>query len=119
MIRFLIASSMVLIAGNANAIINEDLYSYCNSLSNSNFKPVNNDHLACITYFAGVAELADTLCAIEKYGGINYDPKNMNASIQHYVNEMKNKPEEWKYTASLSVWVSLVLINGTDCPPKE
>jgi len=118
MIRLLIAGLMVLMAGNAKAIINEDLYLYCKSYSDNDFKPNKSDHINCITYFVGVAELAETLCTIEKYGGLNYNTEYLDASIQNYLNRMKNNPDQWKYTAALQVWVSLAEINGADCPPK-
>ena len=113
MVRLLIAVVMVLTAGSANAITNETLYGHCKAFSDNGFSGENSRHVACLSYFTGIGEMALNLCMLGKYGGISYDPKSGNASIQHYVNDMKNNTEEWKYGAALRVWVSLAENLGT------
>jgi hypothetical protein len=61
MIRFLIASVMVLMAGNANAFENEDLYKLCKSYVENGFE-LNEEGIACRAYFKGVFDGADSVC---------------------------------------------------------
>ena len=118
MIRLLIAWLMVLMASNANAVTNETLYQHCKDYSERGFKSELMTDLACNVYFTGVGETSRMNCWLEMPTGILFNSENNNAAIQHYVNEMKNKPEEWKMNAALYVFKSLRLINGSECPPK-
>lgn len=118
MIRLLIAWLMVLMASNANAVTNETLYQNCKEYSERGFRGETLGDLACTTYFIGVGETSRMNCWLETLTGIPFNSENNNAAIQHYVIEMKNKPEEWKMNAALYVFKSLRLINGSECPPK-
>lgn len=119
MIRLLIAGVLVFVAFNANAVTNETLFQNCKEYSERGFKGSVLGDLACTTYFIGVGETSRLNCWLETPTGIPFNSENNNAAIQHYINEMKNKPEQWKQNAALDVLMSLRFINGSDCPPKE
>jgi len=118
MIRMLIAGFMVLMAGNANAASNENLYRDCKSFSDRSFEAENNNDLACFAYFTAAIEYSTNICELmaeaaktrpssaftrSYFGGASDAPSRRKAIIQFYVNYMKAHPEEWKYNPSDSV----------------
>lgn len=132
MIRLLIAGLMVLMAGNANAFTNEHLYKFCKSYADNGFE-LNDEGLACRTYFVGVYDGANSVCLIAEEvrnpknknegfdvlvemlgvgkGGASYD-----AVIQHYLNRMRNEPQSWDQNAQWFVVQSLQ--SFSPCSPE-
>ncbi len=62
--------------------------------------------------FPAVAKATLDLIRKEFGAGGNEDPNALDASIQHYVNEMAKKPEVWKYRPTREVVKSLQAIRG-------
>lgn len=114
MIRLLIAGSMVLMAGNAKAgLNNEELYKSCKSYADGGFV----DNGLCLGFFAGVKDTGQTLCIILNFEGLvgtesesiaNFAAiENVHVSvdsvIQNYVNKMREQPEKWSAGAQIDV----------------
>lgn len=121
MIRLLIAGVMVLMAGNANAGTNENVYKSCKEFADSGFNDTDMNALACTMYFIGVQDAYASVCEIYKhyFETLSEDKKsvfeffalegseNINSRIQHYVNKMQQKPESWDHNAAYQVGDSL------------
>jgi len=130
---------LILFASSATSIAasNGDLYKDCKEYADSSFKMKSEgvSDITCYIYFAAARDFSDSVCT--KYGdekdfpaavkstlgvirkkfgaGGNDDPNGIDASIQHYVNEMAKKPEVWKYRPTREVVKSLQAIGGF-CP---
>ena len=117
MIRFLIAGVMVLMAGNANATVdNESLYKICKNYVDGGFVDTDEGVL-CQSYFAGVLDTGRTLCiilnhegsvgteaqAIANFVAIGNVDVSVDSVIQHYVNKMREQPDKWSAGAQLEV----------------
>ena len=131
MIRLLMAGLMVLMAGNANAYTNQDLYSLCKKFADSGFNTSTTEALICAGYFIGIRDAFGSMCTLYKsrYGtlgdgekivfekfALKANPKTMTASVQHYVNKMEQTPENWQFHASKDVADSLRVISP--CQPE-
>jgi len=131
MIRLLMASVMVLMAGNANAFNNNELYPLCKTFADSGFDVSTADGKICSMYFIGIRDAFGSMCAVyedsyETLGdgqkivfeifALRATPNTTTASIQHYVNKMEKTPENWRFNASKDVADSLRVISP--CQPK-
>lgn len=116
---------LILFSQSAGAISNGDLYKACKSYTDAGFDMSKmeyiEDALICTTYFKAVGSLIMQACGVPninyEISGIkpNYEPENIEATIQQYVNYISQKPERWKYDASLNVALSHIKISG-ECP---
>ena len=121
MIRLLIAGVMVLMAGNANAAIdNESLYKVCKNYVDGGFVDTG-DGLFCQSYFAGVLDTGRTLCIVlnhesaldtetpsipnfpAAFVAIGNVAVSIDSVIQHYVNKMREQPDKWSTGAQIEV----------------
>ena len=118
--KLIFVTFILLIAsvGNSMAITNEGLYEACKKFTDRSFEFTDYNDFLCAAYFSGVGEMSRVACEAETRTGLPYHSDNLNASIQHYVNYMKQNPSDWKYNAALKVWVSVREITGTECPPS-
>lgn len=114
MIRLLIAGLMVLMAGNANAVTNEDLLEDCAIYADNNYKAKDLASAQCTAYFRGIADLLNDLCLVAKVGDLSEetkvflkvlgsDPISIKAPVQEYINQMKANPKKWKDSPAFHV----------------
>lgn len=117
MIRLLIAGLMVLMAGNANADVdNKYLNQKCRSYVDAGYKLEDVDGVLCMAYFRGIADLLNDLCIVGKSPDIDLpedtksflrylgaNPKDLTAPIQEYVNQMQANPKKWDQIPSFHV----------------
>lgn len=123
MIRLSIAGLMLLMAGNANAFTNEDLYKICKGYVDNGFE-LNNEGMLCRAYFVGVFDGANSVCVLAKelrnpklnnegfdvlveMLGVGNDKASYDAVIQHYLNRMQNEPQSWDQNAQWYVVQSM------------
>ena len=119
---------LILFSQSAGAISNRELYKFCKSYTDAGFdtsKMEDSGHaLICQTFFVAVGNLIQAACydpmvnyeiAGEYRRKPNYEPENIEATIQHFVNETSEMPEYWRYKASLAVVSSHIKISG-ECP---
>lgn len=123
MIRLLLAGMMVLMAGNANAFENEDLYKLCKSYVDNGFE-LNEEGIACRAYFMGVFDGANSVCALGKelhdpklpnngfdilveMMGVGASEHSYDAVIQNYLNRMQSEPQIWDQNAQWYVVQSM------------
>lgn len=118
----------------AQATSNADLYKDCKKYADNSFqiKDISGD-LTCMIYFIAIRDVAAGICekwgeekdfspdvqrtlgALRKHFGARpaSGANQMQASIQHYVNEIAKKPEAWKFNPHKDVITSLQAIGGS------
>ena len=126
----------VMVSSSTNAASIGGLYKDCKKYADNSFEIGLSDKgsgTRCTIYFSAIRDFASEICIkwskedgynaqvkstlnvvrkIYGVGGIN-DTSDINASIQHFVNVVANKPEDWKYSPERDVIKSLQAIGGT------
>ena len=126
----------VMVSSSTNAASIGGLYKDCKKFADNSFEIRLSDKgsgTRCSIYFSAIRDFASEICLkwpdedsynaqtkstlkvvrkIYGVGGIN-DASGINASVQHFVNVVANKPEDWKYSPERDVVKSLQAIGGT------
>ena len=128
MIRLLVVSVMVLMAGNAHASYkNKELYPSCKTLEMNNFFPANKAHFACFSYFSGVADAGQFLCGefmemqnpndlmryMKETYGIAFGTYNRDTAIRDYLRLVEEN--QWAYTDPALLLVNQALQKQLPC----
>ena len=118
---------LIVFSQSAGALTNQDLYEYCKPYADAAFDfskmedPINS--IVCITYFTAIGSLIGQACDSNSINyeidGMkpNYEPQNLDATVQDYVNKISEMPKYWRFDASLAVALSHKNISG-DCPNR-
>ena len=130
MIRLLIAGVMVLMAGNVNAASVGSVYKMCKNYADNSFNYEIPSDAVCVAYFSAIRDRGATVCDdlkpfltaedfdvnekgafafVQQYYGVG-ELDSLEAAIQHFVNKMKNEPEQWKNRPDQPVLESLQAI---------
>jgi hypothetical protein len=119
------AQFLILFSQSAGALTTGDLYKFCKSYTDAGFDiskmEDSVDALICQSYFDAIGGLLGQACFVTSVNieisdmKPNYEPENIEATIQEYVNTMSESPEYWKFDAALAVALSHKNISG-ECP---
>ena len=125
----------VMVSSSTNAASIGGLYKDCKKFADNSFEirlSDNGSGTRCSIYFSAIRDFASEICIkwpdedgfnagaknalnvmrkVYGVGGID-DASGINASIQHFVNAVANKPEDWKYSPESDVVKSLQAIGG-------
>ncbi|MDC6457791.1 hypothetical protein OAW66_01635 [Alphaproteobacteria bacterium] len=125
----------VMVSSSTNAASIGGLYKDCKKFADNSFEITLSDKgsgTRCGIYFSAIRDFASEICIkwpdedgfnagaksalniirkIYGVGDIN-SASGINASIQHFVNAVASKPEDWKYSPESDVVKSLQAIGG-------
>lgn len=119
---FIVVSSFFLISSATFAggnLSNGSLYKYCKPYSDRAFQAETQDDLTCVMYFTGAVNSLAYICTVlqsERYSALPDHLTSPTKSvfavspefeikpiIQSYVNDMKMKPSDWKYSSTSDI----------------
>ena len=125
MVRLLIASVMVLMAGNAHADYkNNDMYEICKAWERQGFDYTLQGE-SCSGYFFGIGDASQSMCAIiksqnppgeilrvlQKVFATGLTDFDLEAAVKHYIKTVEQDPKLKKQSAAYTVIQSIQTVN--------
>ena len=125
----IIISFVFFMSGSAFGADNYGMREFCQGFADKNFQMRTNEDAICLSYFRAIQDSGREKCfalkyfeknggwtenqkqLIEKFAIGDFDKPNslkeLNASIQYYLNLMQKKPEQWSNTPVTAVRESI------------
>lgn len=100
-------------SSDAYALKNENLYKWCKAYTDSGFE-ISSSNSMCLAYVAGIRDLSQGIClalnntadtsrtadVMKKFFAVSLSETSTDSIIQHYVNEMRQSPQDWDQNAA-------------------